>query len=100
MFQKRHRSLVMVCILISCLLVSACGNTGKNSEKEVEMLIGVIPAQGSNQMELGADKLASVLTEKLGYKVRAEIYPDYNGVVEAMGAGKVQMAYLGPLDVC
>lgn len=109
MFRKRQSFLVLTYLLISCLLVAACGNqekrdtgeaakqAGQNNEKRDEMLIGVIPAQGSNQMELGADKLASILTEKLGYNVRAEIYPDYNGVVEAMGAGKVQMSYLGPL---
>jgi phosphonate transport system substrate-binding protein len=108
MFQRRQSFLVLTCLLISCLLMAACSQTEKrdggtsanqtgNSEKHAEMLIGVIPAQGSNQMELGADKLASILTEKLGYKVRAEVYPDYNGVVEAMGAGKVQMSYLGPL---
>ncbi|WP_424767580.1 phosphate/phosphite/phosphonate ABC transporter substrate-binding protein [Paenibacillus sp. sgz302251] len=100
---------VLICILISCVLIVACGNQGnkesgnentqqeQNGEKRDELLIGVIPAQGSNQMELGADKLADLLTEKLGYTVRAEVYPDYNGVVEAMGAGKVQMSYLGPL---
>lgn len=108
MFQKRQSFLVLTCLLISCLLVAACSQTEKrdgskqanqteNREVHDEMLIGVIPAQGSNQMQLGADKLASLLTEKLGYNVRAEVYPDYNGVVEAMGAGKVQMAYLGPL---
>ncbi|MDF2959094.1 MAG: phosphonate transporter substrate-binding protein [Paenibacillus sp.] len=109
MFRKRQSFLALTCLLISCLLFTACGKadtqeTGKESkqggtaqEKQGEFLIGVIPAQGSNQMKTGADKLAGLLSEKLGRKVRAEVYPDYNGVVEAMGAGKAQMAYLGPL---
>ncbi|CAM4343458.1 phosphate/phosphite/phosphonate ABC transporter substrate-binding protein [Paenibacillus alkaliterrae] len=109
MFRKRQSFLVLTILLISCMLVAACGITDKkdaekpadqteqNGGEHDELLIGVIPAQGSNQMELGADKLASLLQEKLGYSVRAEVYPDYNGVVEAMGAGKVQMSYLGPL---
>ncbi|MFC4776891.1 phosphate/phosphite/phosphonate ABC transporter substrate-binding protein [Paenibacillus sp. GCM10023252] len=99
-------------VMALCLMLAACGggtnkdeagtktetgaNNGNADNKE-EMLIGVIPAQGSNQMKLGADKLAEILTEELGRPVKAEVYPDYNGVVEAMGAGKVQMAYLGPL---
>ena len=70
---------------------------GVGIEQKEEFLIGVIPAQGSNQMKLGSNKLANILSEKLGQKVRAEVYPDYNGVVEAMGANKVHMAYLGPL---
>ncbi|WP_028612377.1 phosphate/phosphite/phosphonate ABC transporter substrate-binding protein [Paenibacillus harenae] len=101
MFRKRKSFLVLTCLLISCLLLASCGRpadeTGKDVSKKEELLIGVIPAQGSNRMEVGADKLAAILSEKLGYGVRAEVYPDYNGVVEAMGAGKVQMSYLGPL---
>jgi phosphonate transport system substrate-binding protein len=104
MFRKRQSFLVLTCVFIVCLLAAACAPTGeqtqgsgmKNSTKE-EFLIGVIPAQGSNQMQTGTDKLAAALQEKLGRKVRAEVYPDYNGVVEAMGAGKAHMAYLGPL---
>lgn len=105
MFRRRQSFLVLTCLLISCLLVAACGNTelqdadkpANQAGQREELLIGVIPAQGSNQMQLGAEKLAGLLAEKLGRGVRAEVYPDYNGVVEAMGAGKVQMAYLGPL---
>ncbi|WJH34606.1 phosphate/phosphite/phosphonate ABC transporter substrate-binding protein [Paenibacillus sp. CC-CFT747] len=62
-----------------------------------EFLIGVIPAQGDTRMKTGAEKLAAALSEKMGRKVKAEVYPDYNGVVEALGAGKLHMAYLGPL---
>lgn len=97
MFRKRQSFLVLTCLLISCLLLSACGNSDESNEGQSEFLIGIIPAQGSNQMQVGADKLADILEEKLGRPVRAEIYPDYNGVVEAMGAGKAHMAYLGPL---
>ncbi|MBD2868933.1 phosphate/phosphite/phosphonate ABC transporter substrate-binding protein [Paenibacillus arenilitoris] len=101
MFRKQKFFLVLTCLLVSCLMMASCGKpageAGEEGGKPKEFLIGVIPAQGSNQMKLGADKLAERLAEKLGYGVRAEIYPDYNGVVEAMGAGKVQMSYLGPL---
>ncbi|MFD2610953.1 phosphate/phosphite/phosphonate ABC transporter substrate-binding protein [Paenibacillus gansuensis] len=103
MFRKRQSFLVLTLLLIASLTLAACGSStkqgeqGNSGEKDQELLIGVIPAQGSNQMKLGADKLAAVLAEKLGRPVKAEVYPDYNGVVEAMGAGKVQMAYLGPL---
>jgi len=113
MFRKRQAFLVLTCLLISCLLVTACGSERKTGNAEnraggaaedaggeggrEEILIGVIPAQGSNQMSEGTEKLAQLLAEKTGLAVKAEVYPDYNGVVEAMGAGKVQMAYLGPL---
>ncbi|AEI41154.1 phosphate/phosphite/phosphonate ABC transporter substrate-binding protein [Paenibacillus mucilaginosus] len=111
MFWKRKPFLVLTFLLIAGMLLGACGKKASNEGQQAaegngqgtaateqgEFLIGVIPAQGSNQMKTGADKLAAILSEKLGRKVRAEVYPDYNGVVEAMGAGKAHMAYLGPL---
>jgi len=104
MFWKIKPFLVLTFLLTSTLLFVACNHDVNSDNKQIsgaehkeEFLIGVIPAQGSNQMEIGSDKLASILSKKLGRKVRAEVYPDYNGVVEAMGADKVQMAYLGPL---
>jgi len=107
MFWKRKPFPVLTLLLASGLLIASCGTKTEPTDKpgaaptaspaEKEFKIGVIPAQGSSQMKTGADKLALVLSEKLGRKVQADIYPDYNGVVEAMGAGKVQMAYLGPL---
>lgn len=118
MFWKRQTFLVLTFLFITGLLLAACGSKNESNNETTgtspsaaataaattapeaakgEFKIGIIPAQGSNNMKVGADKLAAVLTEKLGRKVQADIYPDYNGVVEAMGAGKVQMAYLGPL---
>ncbi|WP_438445290.1 phosphate/phosphite/phosphonate ABC transporter substrate-binding protein [Gorillibacterium sp. sgz5001074] len=114
MFWKRQSFLVLTFLLLSGLLLAACGSKSESNNETTgtspttaatpspaaakgEFKIGVIPAQGSSNMQTGTDKLAVILTEKLGRKVKAEIYPDYNGVVEAMGAGKVQMAYLGPL---
>ncbi|MFC0212343.1 phosphate/phosphite/phosphonate ABC transporter substrate-binding protein [Paenibacillus chartarius] len=112
MFRKTKSFLVLTFILTAALLTVACGAKPNNTEQEVsptptpsttagpakgDFLIGVIPASGTSNMKTGADKLAAILSEKLGRNVKAEVYPDYNGVVEAMGAGKVQMAYLGPL---
>ena len=103
MFWKTKPFLVLTFLLTAILFFVACNNNVIPEKKQdigmaqKELLIGVIPAQGSNQMKLGSNKLAIILSEKLGRKVRAEVYPDYNGVVEAMGANKVHMAYLGPL---
>ncbi|CAM4339819.1 phosphate/phosphite/phosphonate ABC transporter substrate-binding protein [Paenibacillus tarimensis] len=105
MFRKQKTFLVLTCLLLVSLIAAACssnsgqqGDQGETAgEAKEEFLIGIIPAQGSSQMKEGADKLADLLEQAMGRPVRAEIYPDYNGVVEAMGAGKAHMAYLGPL---
>lgn len=120
MFWKKKMFPALTFLLLSGLLLSACGSKSESNNGKTgaagpaasaspgavspspvpakgEFKIGIIPAQGSTNMKTGADKLAAILSDKLGRKATAEIYPDYNGVVEAMGAGKVQMAYLGPL---
>lgn len=102
MLQKGKPSLALTGLLVFVMLAAACGSeggqAGERSNSTPEALrIGVIPAQGSSQMEKGTEKLADILAEALEREVVAEIYPDYNGVVEAMGAGHIHMAYLGPL---
>ncbi len=87
---KRNTMIVMTAIFLISILLSGCG-------KKEEFLVGVIPAQNEGNVKLAIEKLGKVLSEKLGRNVRVEVYPDYNGVVEAMGADKIQMAYLGPL---
>jgi len=62
-----------------------------------EFHIAVIPAQNQGDMQLAMNKLADILREKLNRDVTINVYPDYNGVVEAMNFGQVDMAYFGPL---
>ncbi|GAB7386909.1 putative selenate ABC transporter substrate-binding protein [Bacillaceae bacterium] len=59
--------------------------------------VAVIPAQNTGNFDQAMERLEQVLAEKLGREVTIEKYPDYNGVVEAMNYGQIDMAYLGPL---
>jgi phosphonate transport system substrate-binding protein len=85
------------------LILSACGTATNdnsdqtNKEKQDTFTIGVIPAQTEGAMDGAMDKLQSLLGEKLSREVEVEVYPDYNGVVEAMNYDKIDMAFLGPL---
>jgi len=102
-----------VCILmLMSLFLAACG-TGKegsnpaeepnNSEqpaasgKTESLVIGVIPTMNQGNMQIAMDKLGKHLETEVGIPVKIDVYPDYNGVVEAMNFDKVNMAYLGPL---
>ncbi|MDC3414531.1 phosphate/phosphite/phosphonate ABC transporter substrate-binding protein [Aquibacillus sp. 3ASR75-11] len=106
---------LMVILTISFVfLLSACGtqeedaqNAGQSDEenqsdeankaKQETFTIGVIPAQTEGTMEGAMDKLQSTLNDALDQSVSIEVYPDYNGVVEAMNYDKIDMAYFGPL---
>ncbi|WP_409250834.1 phosphate/phosphite/phosphonate ABC transporter substrate-binding protein [Bacillus sp. SCS-153A] len=102
---------ILITLMISLsLLIAACGNgntasnNGNNEEANNDtsstgtFTIGVIPAQTEGAMEGAMDKLQSILTDELGRDVEVEVYPDYNGVVEAMNYEKIDMAYFGPLS--
>ncbi len=86
--------------LIASLIVflSACGgNDEETSTKEEVFSIGVIPAQTEGEMADAMERLQKVLTQELEQEVKVDVYPDYNGVVEALNYDKIDMAYLGPL---
>lgn len=89
--------------MLMSLFLAACG-TGKDGAKPVEpsgktesLTIGVIPTMNQGNMQVAMDKLGKHLQSEVGIPVDIKVYPDYNGVVEAMNFGKVNMAYLGPL---
>ncbi|WP_456274622.1 phosphate/phosphite/phosphonate ABC transporter substrate-binding protein [Bacillus sp. AK031] len=103
------KSMTFLLLLILSVFIAACGNgnngnTAENNNDNNEeasgeaFTIGVIPAQTEGSMEGAMDKLQSILTDKLGRDVEVEVYPDYNGVVEAMNYDKIDMAYFGPLS--
>ncbi len=97
------KKLLLFAAIFSMMVLTACG--GMESEEPTEnkdktgesFTIGVIPAQTEGSMEDAMEKLQSVLSKKLDRDVAVEVYPDYNGVVEAMNYDKIDMAYFGPL---
>jgi len=58
--------------------------------------IGVIPALTEGQTRVGMNKLAAHLERELGMDVDLTVYADYAAVVEGLGFGHIDMAYLGP----
>ncbi|MDN7242337.1 phosphate/phosphite/phosphonate ABC transporter substrate-binding protein [Planococcus sp. N028] len=96
-------NVLLALTLVLALFLSACGssesdNAEQGAEKEKEpFTIGVIPAQTEGEMNTAMKKLQELLTKELDREVSIEVYPDYNGVVEAMNYDQIDMAYLGPL---
>ncbi|WP_069650847.1 phosphate/phosphite/phosphonate ABC transporter substrate-binding protein [Caloranaerobacter ferrireducens] len=97
---KKLLLLVLVLSLTFSLLACSNVNTSVNNEEQMsqeKIVIGVIPAQNQGKMKIAMDKLGSYLSNKLNMNVEVNVYSDYNGVVEAMNYGKVDLAYFGPL---
>ncbi|AQQ53188.1 phosphate/phosphite/phosphonate ABC transporter substrate-binding protein [Planococcus lenghuensis] len=111
--------LIFVALLVLAFVLVACGEEEAVEPAEEEVVeeaveeetpeeavaegtgeaftIGVIPAQTVGELQSAIDKLQAVLDEALPQDVAVEVYPDYNGVVEAMNFDQIDMAYLGPL---
>ncbi len=97
----------MFLVLLMIISLGACtkeeSNTSATEENIKEsfipekIIIGAIPTQNQGDMKSAMDKLGEHLSNELGTEVIIEVYPDYNGVVEAMNYSQVDMAYFGPL---
>ncbi|RXT14935.1 phosphate/phosphite/phosphonate ABC transporter substrate-binding protein [Ammoniphilus sp. CFH 90114] len=106
MFNQVFRGISLSLILI--LLLTACGGGPQqaipdqpaeagDTGKTPSLTIGVIPSLNQGKMQEAIKKLGSHLEQEVGIAVKIDVYPDYNGVVEAMNFGQVNMAYYGPL---
>lgn len=97
-------------IIAATSLLASCGSTAKaptpiptdnaakaETESDDAFRIAVIPVQTEGQLGEAIDKLQVLLSDVLGREVTVQDYPDYNGVVEAMNYGHVDMAFFGPL---
>jgi phosphonate transport system substrate-binding protein len=60
--------------------------------------IGLIPSEDSRAMLAASDQLLKAVESNLGLKVQGFVASDYNGVIEAMRSGHVEVAYLGPFS--
>ncbi|HEY8569851.1 phosphate/phosphite/phosphonate ABC transporter substrate-binding protein [Microbulbifer sp.] len=60
--------------------------------------VALVPAEDSRAMIRQSEHLLAELEEKLGIKVEGFVAGDYNGVIESLRAGHVDVAYMGPFS--
>src|SRR5689334_11901058 len=60
--------------------------------------VGLIPSEDSRAMLAASQQLLEMLEKNLGQKVQGFVASDYNGVIEALRAGHLEVAYLGPFS--
>lgn len=109
---KVKKYLLLFVTLLGIVFLAACGTEEEAEPASEEVTeeeetteeasadaftIGVIPAQTEGEMAGAMESLQAVLNEAIEQEVSLEVYPDYNGVVEALNYDQIDMAYLGPL---
>ncbi|MEW6662609.1 MAG: phosphate/phosphite/phosphonate ABC transporter substrate-binding protein [Bacillota bacterium] len=98
--RRIYISFVLLFILIALLFPVGCGSKEKsssdNSRPEI-LRVGLIPNQSPDKVKAQYEPFRKYLEEKLTMPVELFVATDYSGVVEAMAADKLDLAYLGGL---
>jgi phosphonate transport system substrate-binding protein len=55
-----------------------------------------VPSVNAEKLATSADELAKLLEKETGYKVKGSVGNSYSAVIEAMGAGRVDIGWLNP----
>ncbi|WP_080768334.1 phosphate/phosphite/phosphonate ABC transporter substrate-binding protein [Vibrio campbellii] len=63
-----------------------------------DLKMALIPSEDSRAMIKQSEALINGLSKQLGVKVEGFVATDYNGVIEALRAGHIDIAYLGPFS--
>lgn len=63
-----------------------------------ELVLGLIPAEGAEEMVKKFEPMRAYLESKTGHKVRMFTATDYTAVIEAMHRKRVDIAWFGPLS--
>lgn len=63
-----------------------------------KLTIGLIPSEDSQAMIESSKQVLDDLQSKIGMPVVPFVATDYNGIIEALHSGKLDVAYLGPFS--
>jgi phosphonate transport system substrate-binding protein len=72
--------------------------TSSLAQAGASLSVGLIPAEDSQAMIESSKAVLEGLQQQTGLTVKPFVATDYNGVIEALRAKKLDMAYLGPFS--
>ncbi|MDL5038804.1 phosphonate ABC transporter substrate-binding protein [Comamonas resistens] len=71
---------------------------GALAQQPTELRVGLIPSEDAQAMIRASQQVMEQLAARTGMKVKPFVANDYNGVIEAMRSGKIDVAYFGPFS--
>ncbi len=83
---------------VAALVVAATFAWSGEAAAQKALRVGLIPSEDSRAMLAQSKDILDALEKNLGSKVEGFVATDYNGVIEAMRAKHVDVAYLGPFS--
>lgn len=91
--EMRPRRTLLLSILLAAVNLAGCG--GAKSSKGV-LRVGFVPSENVQQVAQNAQPIVEILHKELGMDVEPFVATDYTGVVEALRAKKLDIAFLSP----
>ena len=107
---RKWSSLLAIALFSSSVLASCSGSSSEEADVSptetasagetcapelTELDFGIISTESQDNQKPKWEPFVAAMSEALGRDVKASYATDYAGVIEAMGAGKVQMAWFG-----
>ena len=91
----RRRAAILFAFLLT--LSTACGSDGPATAASSPLRVGIIPNIAPDQQRARYQPLGDYLSTRLGRPVELFVASNYAGVVTALAAGQLDVAYLGGL---
>jgi phosphonate transport system substrate-binding protein len=90
MINRNFRPLLATLLLVTAL---ACGDSAKTPKV---LRVGFVPSEDAAQVMQNAQPVVEILRKELGMEIQPFVATDYTGVVEALRANKLDVAFLTP----
>jgi phosphonate transport system substrate-binding protein len=96
----KNKLFAMVALLmVTGLLLAACGGAGANLGTEANPIIWVlVPSQDTEAVLTGAEEIAAAIEEETGIVITPLVTADFTGAVEAMCNGEAHMGALNTFN--
>ncbi len=94
---RRSTRRSFVAAAAAVITLSVLGATAAQAAQDT-LTIGLIPAEDSQAMIESSKQVIEQLQQQTGMKVKPFVATDYNGIIEALRAKKLDVAYLGPFS--
>ncbi len=99
--RKFGSGLLGLFLVFAALNIAGCGGAPTQAVTAAQpqtLRVGTIPAEDATRMREAYKPLAAYLEKKIGMKVELFVASDYSGAIEAMRAGKLDIALFGPFS--
>jgi phosphonate transport system substrate-binding protein len=96
---KKALSFFLLTIFVATMFLSGCGTKEPATKDEIKVLrVGAVPGEEVQKRKDQYQPFMDYLSKKLDMEVELFVANDYAGTIEAMRAGKLELAGYGPLS--